>query len=118
CSSDLFPEKVFAPFVSGFDQMYYTAIGNTLLIGEDLEQLKEFLSDIGREETWGKSVMKNRFLESTLLESNISLYVNTPRIWNILQGTLNEKWNNFLRDNRALLGSVGMGAIQFSHLNK
>lgn len=113
-----FPEKVFAPFVSGFDQMYYTSIGNTLLIGEELEQLKEFLQDIDREETWGKSVMKNRFLESTLLESNISLYINTPRIWNILQGSLNDKWNNFIRDNRTLLASVGMGAIQFSHLNE
>lgn len=113
-----FPEKIFAPFVSGFDQMYYTAIGNTLLIGEELEQLKEFLQDVDREETWGKSVMKNRFLESTLLESNISLYINTPRIWNILQGSLNDKWNNFIRDNRTLLASVGMGAIQFSHLNE
>lgn len=113
-----FPEKIFAPFVNGFDQMYYTSIGNTLLIGEELEQLKEFLNDIDREETWGKSVMKNRFLESTLLESNVSLYINTPRIWNILQGSLNDKWNNFLRENRALLASVGMGAIQFSHLNE
>lgn len=113
-----FPEKVFAPFVSGFDQMYYTSIGNSLLIGEDLEQLKDFLADIDREETWGKSVVQNRFLESTLLESNVSLYINTPRIWNILRGSLNDKWDNFIRDNRALLGSVGMGAIQFSHLNE
>jgi hypothetical protein len=113
-----FPEKIFAPFVLGFDETYYTAIGNTILIGEDLEELKSFLEDIDREETWGKSVLQNRFLESTLLESNVSLYINTPRIWNILRGSLNDKWNNFIRDNRTLLASVGMGALQFSHLNE
>ncbi|HLT81428.1 MAG TPA: hypothetical protein VKZ86_10380 [Cyclobacteriaceae bacterium] len=113
-----FPEKLFAPFVNGFDHSYYTVVGNTILIGEDLEELKAFLEDIEQEETWGKSVAQNRFLESTLLESNVSLYINTPRIWNILRGSLNEKWVTFIRDNRSLLSSVGMGAIQFSHLNE
>lgn len=113
-----FPEKLFAPFVNGFDHTYYTTVGNTVIIGEDLEELKAFLEDIEQEETWGKSVAQNRFLESTLLESNVSLYINTPRIWNILRESLNEKWVNFIRDNRSLLSSVGMGAIQFSHLNE
>jgi hypothetical protein len=113
-----FPEKIFAPFVQGFDQTYYTSVGNTIIIGEDLEQLKLFLEDIDREETWGKSVMQNRFLESTLLESNVSLYINTPRIWNVLGGSLNEKWNDFIRENNQLLADVGMGAVQFSHLNE
>jgi hypothetical protein len=113
-----FPEKLFAPFVNGFDHTYYTSVGNTVIIGEDLEELKAFLEDIEQEETWGKSVAQNRFLESTLLESNVSLYINTPRIWNILRESLNEKWVTFIRDNRSLLSSVGMGAIQFSHLNE
>ncbi len=113
-----FPEKLFAPFVNGFDHTYYTTVNNTIVIGEDLEELKAFLEDIEQEETWGKSLAKNRFLESTLLESNVSLYINTPRIWNILRGSLNDKWVNFIRDNRSLLSSVGMGAIQFSHLNE
>ncbi|MDV3310069.1 MAG: hypothetical protein LOY03_14760 [Cyclobacteriaceae bacterium] len=113
-----FPEHLFAPFANGFDHTYYTTAANTVIIGEDLEELKAFLEDIEQEETWGKSVAQNRFLESTLLESNVSLYINTPRIWNILRGSLNDKWVTFIRDNRSLLSSVGMGAIQFSHLNE
>lgn len=113
-----FPEKLFSPFISGFDQSYYTSIDNTLIVAENLEELKFFLEDIDREDTWGKSVIQNQFLESTLLESNVSLYVNTPRIWNILGESLNEKWRGFVKDNKALFSSVGMGAIQFSHLNQ
>lgn len=113
-----FPEKLFSPFINGFDRTYYTSLDNTLIIAEDLEELKSFLEDIDREDTWGKSVAQNQFLESTLLESNVSLYINTPRIWNILSESLNEKWRGFVRQNKPLFLSVGMGAVQFSHLNE
>lgn len=111
------PEKLLWPFVSGFNSTYYTRLGNAIFIGEDVEYLKRFLDDIDREETWGKSVAHNKYLESTLLESNISLYINTPRVWNILESSLHGKWKKFLSDNRALVNSIGMGALQFSHLN-
>ncbi len=112
-----FPEKLFWPLVSGFNTSYYTSSGNTIFVGENLEELKRFLEDIDREETWGKSVAQNQFLESTLLESNVSLYINTPRVWNILENSLHPRWKEFTRNNQSLLRSLGMGAIQFSHLN-
>ena len=113
-----FSEKILWPLVSGFDQTYYTIAGNTIIIGSDLEELKRFLDDIDKEETWGKSVSQNKFLESTLLEANISLYVNTSRIWNVLLGSVNAKWKPFIMENQSLLRSLGMGAVQFSHLNE
>lgn len=112
------PEKIFSPFVTGFDYCYYTSLGHTVIMGENLEQLKSFLEDIDREDTWGKSVVQNRFLESTLLESTISLYINTPRIWNVLNDIMNDKWQRYIQEERGLLSQVGMGAVQFSNLNE
>jgi hypothetical protein len=112
-----FPEKILSPLVSGFNTSYYTSLGNVIFIGENLEELKRFLEDIDREDTWGKSVAQNHFLESTLLESNVSIYINTPRIWNALENKLHPKWKKFVQENRQLVRSLGMGAIQFSHLN-
>jgi hypothetical protein len=112
-----FPEKILWPLVSGFNTSYYTSVGNVILIAEDLEELKRFLEDIDREETWGKSVVQNQFFESTLLESNVSLYVNTPIIWNVLEKSLMPRWKRFVQENRPLLRSLGMGSVQFSHLN-
>jgi hypothetical protein len=111
------PEKMFWPLVSGFNASYYTSLGNTLFVAENLEELKRFLEDIDREDTWGKSVAQNQFLESTLLESNISLYINAPMIWSVLERSLHPRWKQFVRENRVMLRSLGMGAIQFSHLN-
>ncbi len=112
-----FPEKIFWPLVTGFNTSYYTQSGTSIIVGDNLEELKRFLEDIDREETWGKSVAQNKFLESTLLESNISLYINTPRIWSVLESTLHPRWKKFIAENRPLIKSIGMGAVQFSHLN-
>lgn len=112
-----FPEKILWPLVNGFDDMYYTNIGNTIIIGDDLDELKKVLTDIDEDDTWGKSVSVNKFLGTTLLEANISFYVNTPKVWSVISSSLHPKWNKFIRDNQKLVSSLQMGAIQFSNLN-
>lgn len=112
-----FPEKMFWPFVTGFPTSYYTTVDNLMIISEDLEELKKFLDDIDKEETWGKSIAQNKFMETTLLESNISLYINTPYLWNILADNMHPKWQTFLKEYKRELSALGMGAIQMSHLN-
>src|SRR5688572_26688244 len=112
------PGKLFSPLTSGFSQTYYTSIGNTIIMSEQLEEIKQFVDDIDQENVWGKSVSFNKFLESTLLESNLSIYVNTPLVWNTLSKKLNPRWKKFISENQSLLNSVEFGAIQFSHLNE
>jgi hypothetical protein len=112
-----FPEKLFWPLVTGLKTSFYTAVGNTIILSENVDDLKQFLDDIDKEETWGKSVAQNKFLEGTLLESNVNLYVNTPMVWSVLSDVLHPRWQKFVQENRAALESIGMGAVQMSHLN-
>ncbi len=112
-----FPEELLWPLVQGFEQTFYTSFDNIIFMGDNLEELKYFLEDLEHEDLWGKSVVKNQFLESTLLESNMSVFINTPRIWNVLMPDLHPRWKQFVRDNQALLQSVQMSAFQFSNLN-
>lgn len=112
-----FPEKILWPFVSGFSTSYYTFIGNVWVVSENVDELKKFLDDIDKEETWGKSVSQNKFLETTLLEANLSVYINTPMVWDIISKNLQPKWQKFIRDNKNITKPIGMGAIQMSHLN-
>jgi hypothetical protein len=113
-----FPGKLFNPLMSGFDQTYYTSIGNTIILSEQLEEIKQFVEDIDQENVWGKVISFNKFLESTLLESNVSIYVNTPIVWNLLSQRLNPRWKKFISENQSLLNAVDLGAIQFGHLNE
>lgn len=112
-----FPEKLFWPLVQGFNQTFYSSFENIIVMGDNLEELKFFLEDIEEEDIWGKSVSKNQFLETTLLESNVSVFINTPKVWSVLIPKLQPRWRKFVRDNQTLLHSVQMSAFQFSHLN-
>jgi hypothetical protein len=112
------PGKLFAPLTSGFSQTYYTWIGKVIILSEQLEDIKQFVDDIDQENVWGKSVSFNKFLESTLLEANVSMYVNTPLVWNAISKKLNPRWQKLISENQSLLKSFELGAIQFSHLNE
>ena len=114
---DNLPGKLFGPLTSGFSQTYYTHSGNTIILSERLEEIKQCIDDIDNEEVWGKSVEFNKFLESTLLESNLSVYINTPLVLNLMSDKLNPRWKSFLEKNQVLLKSLDLGAVQFSHLN-
>jgi hypothetical protein len=112
------PGRLFKPFLQGFKQTYYTTVGKTLILSEQLELLKRFLDDIDSEEVWGKSVTVNKFIESTLLESNIGVYINSPIIWDVLANRLNPQWKSFVHGNQSVLNTFGWAAFQFSHLNE
>lgn len=112
------PGKLFGPLTSGFPQTYYTRIGNFFILSGHLEEIKQFVDDIDQENVWGKSVAFNKFLETTLLEANVSMYVNTPLVWNMLSDKLNPRWRKFISENQSLLKPLELGAIQFSHLNE
>lgn len=112
-----FTNQLFHPFLNDFSQTYYTAIGKAVVFAETLDGLRHYLDDLDNSETWGRSVNLNQFLESTLLESNYSLYVNTPRVWNILASRLTAPWRRFVLAQRPELNKWGPLALQLSHLN-
>jgi hypothetical protein len=112
-----FAEKLFSPLVSGFAQNYYSTIGKVVVMADNLEALKNYLDDVNDEEAWGKSVSQNRFMESTLLESNVSFYFNPARAFNFISHHLQGRWTDFAKQNQNLIQSIQMSSIQFSHLN-
>jgi hypothetical protein len=111
------PEKLFYPLVTGFNRSYYTIIGNRIIVGDNLQDLKHVLNDISAEDTWGKSLQHNKFFESTLLESSVSTYFNLAKAFNYITDDLHPKWRHFFSQEKSLLKSFEMGCFQFSHLN-
>jgi hypothetical protein len=111
------PEKLFYPLVTGFDRSYYSVIGNRIVIGDNLQDLKHVLNDIAADDTWGKSLRHNKFFESTLLESSVSTYFNVAKVFNYVVDGMHPKWKNFFNQEKGLIKSFEMGCFQFSHLN-
>lgn len=111
--------KLLFPFLqTTYDEVYYVQVGNAMMMADDLRGLKVVLEDFDQENTWGKSVEKNRFLESTLLESNISFFVDPKRSKKSISNALHTNWQKFVLKEDALISSLGLSAFQFSYLNK
>src|SRR5690606_20854636 len=112
-----FQENLVWDLVDDFAHTYYTDSVSVIFLGDNQDELKHILVGIATLADRREAVAKSQHLESTLLESNISVFINTPRVWNMILPKLNPRWRQFVRDNQSLLTSIDMSAFQFSHLN-
>jgi hypothetical protein len=112
-----FPYYLLGKNFEGFSHTFFTSIDDVMIISNDIQSLKELILDMETENTWGKSIKENQFIESTLQESNFNIFINLPQAWSILLQNLNDKWTNTFRQNEFPVKNFDMIAIQFSHEN-
>jgi hypothetical protein len=113
-----FPEMLLGPVFSGFENVYYSVLGNYIVFGNSISAIKNVLNDIEAENTWAKSVHFNKFLQGTLKDANFSIMFNTQKFWDILIPGLDVKWQQYFLQNSGVLQSFNLGAIQFIDLSE
>jgi len=111
------PAKLFGLQQADFHRTFFTWSGNTIFMAPTAGVLKQFLDDIDQERVLGKSLAFNRFLETTLLESNLSIYVNAVQLLGLVAPYLAKPWQDWYRQHRQDCSSWGFSSLQFSHLN-
>ncbi|MCZ6694403.1 MAG: DUF3352 domain-containing protein [Bacteroidetes bacterium] len=112
-----FPSYLLGEHFKGFEQCFYLPYQGYIVFGNSIQSLKSFINDVSLENTWGKSISQNAFLESTLNEANISMMVNTSRAWEMLQNNLSPKWVNFSEQYGKTLKNFNLAAVQFSYVD-
>jgi hypothetical protein len=112
-----FPYYLLGKNFKGFSHTFFTSIDDVMIISNDIQSLKELILDMETENTWGKSIKENQFIESTLQESNLNIFINTTQAWSLILNNLNEKWKKIFIENEYPIKNFDMLAIQFSHEN-
>jgi hypothetical protein len=113
-----FPRQLLGPAFTGFERTYFTFTNSsTLIFSPDLISVKDFIDAVESENTWGRSVLYNTFLEGILKESNYTLIVNSRRAWETLLSNTDPEWRSFANDNASVLKSFGLISVQFSKLS-
>ncbi len=112
-----FPSKVLGPMYQGFEQCFYSVIDEYVILGSSIEAIKALVNDMEAENTWGKSVQQNQFLESTLQEANISLMFNVNRVWGSLNTHFNPSWRKFFDNYAGQFKHFELGSVQFSNID-
>lgn len=111
------PSRLFGSLAGGFERTYFTRINKTFVLAPSPVTLKQFLDDIELEQVVGKSLDFNQFLETTLLESSFSIYMNISQLAGLLTSYLAEPWQEWYRRHQNKLTFPGYSSLQFSHLN-
>lgn len=112
-----FPMTVLGKVADGFDQSFYMNYRNYLIFSNDLNELKNLISSIQTEDTWGKSLNMNNFLERANNAANVNLFVNIPRAWSLIYPQINNQWKDHFEENASEYKSVELAAFQFSYLD-
>lgn len=112
-----FPKWLLGERYQDFPYSFFMVVDDLIIISNNIQSLKELILDIETENTWGKSIKENRFLESILQESNLNIFINTPQAWPHILSSLNEKWKQSFIEYEYPLKNFDMLSIQFSHEN-
>jgi hypothetical protein len=70
-------QTLFWPLSFDTQDLYYVVTDNLLVLSDGEQGLKKFIDNMNGESTLSKSLEWNKFLESTLPESNVSYFVST-----------------------------------------
>ncbi len=110
-----FPASMLGPMALGFEQCFYLVTERYVIFANSIRALKRLIADREAENTWDKSIREVRFLETSLDQSNVSLFVNTARSWRMLLAKLSPEWRAFAERHETFIKSFDHTAVQFSH---
>jgi len=108
---------LFGDIAKDLPEGYYSSFENYVLISPNLPVLKEFLSDILNENTWGKTLSKKKFLKKINKASPHTIIVNSAESWDHLYPTMRPQWQNDFMVSEMIFKSFGHIAIQFSSID-
>lgn len=112
-----FPKTMLGTLADGFDRCFYLSHQNYIVFSNNLQELRSFVATIQAENTWGKSILMNNFLERSMQEANVSLFVSIPRFWPQFTSLLKPNWKTHFRSHEQRYQNVELAAFQFSYLD-
>ena len=111
------PNLLFGNIAKDLPEGYYSSFENYVIISPNLPVLKEFLSDILNENTWGKTLDKKKFLGKINKSSPHTIIVDGAESWDHLFELMQPQWQNDFTVSEMIFKSFGHLSIQFSSID-
>jgi hypothetical protein len=112
-----FPAALLGLPFAGFSATYYMYYQDYLVLASSNAVIKEWLISMESENTWGRTVQLNQFMEENLGEANLTMVVNVNRSWNYLMHKLNAEWAAWWQANGPVIKQFGLVGMQISNLD-
>ena len=115
-SIENFPQKIFGHLFTGFEQTFYLPFEDYIILSNSIQALKNLVRAVEAQDTWGKSIKMEQFLERTLAEANLSVFMDLDKTWNILHQQLAPPWIDFMDQHEKVIKGFDLLAFQFSDI--
>lgn len=112
-----FPSSIIGDLADDFERCFYFSYRNYIVFSNSIQELKSLVTSTQTEDTWGKSIQMNNFLEKANAEANVSLIVNIPRFWPTLISAVKPEWASYFKANEKAYKKLELAAFQFSYLD-
>ncbi|MCU0445911.1 MAG: hypothetical protein MUE85_13450 [Microscillaceae bacterium] len=109
-----FPARLWGDFAGGFERCYYAMYGQLLVMANDARVIKHWLSDLEKNEVWGKNRLNAHLLQDLGQAANFRVVMNPTRMWSIWQDNAAEKWQKWLQDHETSLKNLHWLSAQFA----
>ncbi len=111
------PALLFGGIAKDLTDGYYSSFRNYVFISPNLPVLKDFLSDILTENTWGQALSKKKFLGKINKDSPYTIIANGAESWDYLFELMQPKWQNDFLMSEIIFKSFEYLSIQFSSID-
>ncbi|PSR53379.1 hypothetical protein AHMF7605_07485 [Adhaeribacter arboris] len=112
------PMQLFGQGFRGFPRCFAAQVDSFLLFAASEETLRGYVQNIRDKKTWANKDQQQNFLQQTLLQSNLSIILNTQNTWNLLNQYLPEDKKVSLLRYESLIRKFGQVSWQFSRQNE
>lgn len=109
-----FPAHLFEGKFMGFGDTYITGMENMLVFASSSKSMKIFLDDVYSDNTWGKSIAQQRFVQGVSGAAWFNFVINVPRIWNSIVEMSHPNWKVFFQKYAPQLKSMDLLALNVS----
>ncbi len=113
-----FPGMVFGEYFSGFEETYYSVIGDYIVVAETEQPIKSLINDLEDDEVWSRSLEKNYLVERYFADANFGYYVDLSRSITWLESNLSDEGKKILQQYKPFFKQIGMLSLQVSNENE
>jgi hypothetical protein len=112
------PQQLFGELFKGFEQTYYTTLGEYILFTDDVQTMRALLTDVEAGKVWSKSEALQPLLTESQQEDNLGLFINTANAWNLLLRAMSPQQQASLLRHSAIIKKFNYLSVQFSAAEK
>lgn len=109
------PGMVFGEYFSGFEETYYAAIGDYIVVASTEQPIKALINDLEDDEVWSRSLEKNYLVERYFADANFGYYVDLSQSMTWLERNLSAEGSKSLQKYKPFLKQIGMLSLQVSN---